>query len=134
MKLGDVASLRHRENDRLILSFRGEVFLQPKSKEAGLRAHDAVLAHVVAFWAAEDNCADALFLERVAAPLLLLLADEAKEAGEAVRLAKKLGRYDPVDEKSLLFNRWRLFNALRGGSQCCSNSPMLSVFHGESPG
>jgi hypothetical protein len=34
----------------------------------------------------------------------------------------------------LLFNRWRFFSVLCGGGQCCSNSPMRSVFHGESPG
>src|SRR6185437_1410512 len=104
MKLGDVASLRHGENDRLILPFRGEVFFQPKAKEAGLRADNAVLAHVVALRAAEDNCSDALFLDGVAASLLLLLADKAKEAGEAVRFAEKPGRENPVEEKSLLFD------------------------------
>ena len=131
MKLGDVASLRHGENDRLILPFRGEVLLQTKPKEAGLRTHNAVLAHVVALRTAEDNCSDALFLDRMATPLLLLLAYEAQEAGEAVRFAEKLRRENPVDQKPLLFDRWRLFNAPWGG-QCCFYSPMRLVFHGES--
>ena len=133
MKLGYVASLRHGENDRLVLPFRGKVFLQPKSKEAGLRAHNAVVAHVVALRAAEDLCADALFLDRIAPPLLLLLANEAKKAGKAVRLAKKRGRENPVEEKSLLLDGWPLFNAAGGGDQCGSNSPVPSIFHSESP-
>ena len=86
---------------------------------------------MVALRATEDNRADALFLDRMTAPLPLLLADEAKEAGKAVRFAKKLRRENPVDQKLLLFDRWRLFNAPWGG-QCCFYSPMRLVFHGES--
>src|SRR6185437_13529837 len=84
VKLRDVASFRNCENDRLILPFRGEVFLQAKAKEACLRTHNAVVAHVITLRAPEDNCADALFLDRMPTTLLLLLADETKKAGEAV--------------------------------------------------
>ena len=118
VKFRDVASFWYRQNDRLIHSFRGKVFLEAKPKETRLRTHNAVFANVVALRPPEDNCADALFVDRSAATLPLLLADETKETGEAVRLAEHFGGEDPVQEKPLLLKRRRLRSGLGREGQC----------------